>query len=239
MQARQQKLIESYQRIKTFLDEHTSAETPGFPAAVAAFTAVFTKLSQHSSAQVVGRQMSRAERRRLASLLRKLRDFHMKPIVTIAKTEIETQPGITDAFQLLKGSAGPVRVLAAAKAMRETAERFTPTFIAAGRPADFLTRFDTAIQAVEAALGDHARNIGTKVGAGAGLARELRKARRATEILDSLVKEAFEANDVILEKWRSAKRVRALPVIAAESPDEPATPPDISPEPVQPTPHAA
>src|SRR5687768_1951234 len=98
MQSRQQKLIEMYQRVKTFLAEHPAAETPGFTSAKDGFEAVLGRITDHSSAQVQGRQLTRAERQRLTSQMSKLRVYHMKPIVAIARAEIDTQPGITDAF---------------------------------------------------------------------------------------------------------------------------------------------
>src|SRR5687768_16269847 len=165
MDARQQKLIESYQRVKAFLAEHAPPDAPGFAAARESFETVLAQITDHSSAQLMGRQLAKAESQRVKSLMHKLRLYHMKPIVTIARAEIEQQPGITEAFQLPHGSVGAVRLLAAAKAMWESAQLYQSAFVGAGRSTDFLERLSAAMTAVESALGGHARNIGTRVGA--------------------------------------------------------------------------
>ena len=240
MYSRQQKLIELYQRVKAFLAEHPAPEAPGFTAAREKFEALVAQVTDHSTAQLMGRQLTRAESQRVKSLMSKLRVYHMKPIVTIARAEIDQQPGITEAFQLPHGSVGAVKLLAAAKAMRESAQLYQPVFVGAGRPADFLDRLTAAMTAVESALGGHARNVGTRVGANVGLTRGLSRARNALELLDPIVREAYEGNQVVLAKWKAAKRLRGVPAPAGTAEPEAAAPtPDIGPSTPVTTPTAA
>jgi hypothetical protein len=49
------------------------------------------------------------------------------------------------------------------------------------------------------------------VGARAGLAKEIKRGRRAVDVLDTIVKAAFRDDSNVLAEWRSAKRIRALP----------------------------
>ncbi|MGH7638466.1 MAG: hypothetical protein ACREOK_12530 [Gemmatimonadaceae bacterium] len=230
MDARQTNRIESHQRVKVFLEANPAPDNAGIAQAKAALDAVLAELTDHSSAQVAGGQLSRFERRRVESLMKKLRDQHMKPIATIAKGEIDAQPGITEALRMPEGGTGPVTLLAAARAMLTSASKFQPTFVRHGRPEDFLDQFGAAIDAIEEALVGQSQNIGTKVGARAGLAKALQRGRRAVEILDPLVKIAFEGNAVVLAQWATAKRVRAVPMPSALESETP----DISPTPEQP-----
>ena len=75
-----------------------------------------------------------------------------------------------------------------------------------------------------------ARNLGRQVGGRAGLEQEIKRGRRVVDVLDTIVKAAFRGDQDVLAKWRSAKRVRALPGPGAGAeggevmPTAPATP---------------
>jgi hypothetical protein len=233
MQVRQQKLIESYQRVQVFLESNPAPGTAGITEARAMLDAALVELKDHSTAQLFGRQLSRAERQRVIARMKRLRNQHMRPIVAIAKAQAGRMPGIRDELQMPAGGLGSGNLLAAAGAMRNAAANHVPIFVEAGLPADFLDRFDAAMGAIRQALGGHAVNIGTKVGANEGLKAQLQRARQAVDILDPLVQTAFEGNDVVLARWRAAKRVKAVPTFPASADgQEPA--PDVGPEP-QPT----
>ena len=218
MQAREKRIIEAFQRVKTFLEVNPAPSTAGFTEAKAMLDDAVSQLAELSSAQVFGVQLTRAERARLAEAKRKLRHHHMKPIVTIARAQIETTPNIAKALSLPPSGLGVVNLVAAAEAMKDAAALFPETFVTAGRPQDFLEQFDQAIQAVEDAAVGKARTVGTRIGARAGIAQQLRLGRRAVEILDPIVKIAFERNDVALAQWRSARRVHAVPVFFVSDP---------------------
>lgn len=226
MYARQRKLVESYQRVRTFLTANPAPNAPGLSQVVATFDVALAELADHSSAVLSGGQLSRFERRRLEALMKKLREQHMRPIVAIAKAEIDAQPGITEALRMPNGALGAVALIAAARAMHSSAMQFRETFLRAGRPEDFLEQLTAAVEAVQGAMTGQARNIGTKVGARAGLSKALQRARRAVEIMNPLICTAFEGNEVVLAQWKAAKRVRAVPVPSAE--EQPVSP-DASP----------
>ena len=233
MQARQQKLIESYQRVKVFLEANPASGTPGFAEAKAGLDAVVAQLTDHSTAQVSGRLLTKAERQRVTALMKRLKEQHMRPIASIAKAE-NSIPGLIEELKMPRHALGALRLVAAARAMRGSAATYAETFVRAGRPQDFLERFDAAIVAVQDALGGHARNVGRKIGANAGLSQQLQRGRLAVDILDPIVRMAFEGNEVVLAQWRAAKRVRGVPGVSGTGAgDEPA--PAITPSATQPT----
>ena len=230
MQDRQQKLIESFQRVQAFLATHESPGAAGLAEAKAILDAAVEELLDHSSAQLFGRQLSKAERMRVKARMKRLRGQHMLPITAIAKLRADRLPGLADELKMPVGGLGAGRLVHAARAMRNAAAQHVPLFVEAGRPADFLAQLDAAIASIEQALGGHALNIGTKVGANAGLKDQLRRARRAVDLLDPLVKTAFEGNAVVLARWQAAKRVKGGAAFA--SPDgsaEPEITPAIAP----------
>ena len=234
MQARQQKLIESYQRVKVFLEANPASGTPGFAEAKAGLDAVVAQLTDHSTAQVSGRLLTKAERQRVTALMKRLKEQHMRPIATIAKAASDSIPGLIEELKMPRHALGALRLVAAARAMRGSAATYAETFVRAGRPQDFLERFDAAIVAVQDALGGHARTVGRRVGANAGLTQQLQRGRLALDVLDPIVKMAFEGNEVVLAQWRAAKRVRGVPGVSGTGAgDEPA--PAITPSATQPT----
>ena len=215
MDLMQKRLIESYQRVKNFLGKHP-ATTPGFAEGKALIDAVVERLAELSSAQVFGLQLSQAGRISIGRACRRLRHHHLKPIVTIAKAEIEGDPAIAKALRMPPSNAGPVALLAAARALRDAAGLYQPTFVRFGRPQDFLEQLNAAMQAVEDAMSVHAGSYGTRIGARAGMEQELRRGRRAVEILDPIVQIAYEGNNLVLAEWRSARRVRGVASVAPE-----------------------
>jgi hypothetical protein len=172
---------------------------------------VIARISDHSSAQVYGTQVARAERSKQKALLRTLYEKHMRPIVAIGKAEMADEPGIQDALRIPPLSVGPLKLLAAAAALRDAVALYQPRFVRNGRPADFVDQLKAAMDAVEKSMGDHANNVGNRVGARKGIQMELRRGRGALAVLDSIVRASFAGNSVVLARWRIAKRVRGLP----------------------------
>jgi hypothetical protein len=209
MKGREKQAIESYQRVKTFLGVYPAPAPATYAGPEDVLDDVISQLTDHSSTQVLGTHLSQSEQRRQKSLMRKLREHQMRPIVAIAKSEIEAEPGIEKALRLPPKGISPVKLVAAAQAMREAAALFAPVFVKKGRPENFLEQLTAAIEAVTKSTSGRARILGTRVGAKAGIAQEVRRGRRAVEMLDSIVTPAFEGNDVVLAAWRAAKKVYA------------------------------
>lgn len=209
MNGRQKQLIESYQRVKTFLEAYPAPAPATYAGPKEVLDEVVARLADHSSTQVLGTHLSQSEQRRQKSLMRKLRDHQMRPIVAIAKSEIDAEPGIEKALRLPPKGTSPVKLLAAAQAMHDAASLYAPVFVQKGRPADFLDQLSAAMDAVTKSGSGRAKILGTRVGAKAGIGQEVRRGRRAVEMLDSIVAPAFEGNDVVLAAWRAAKKVYA------------------------------
>ena len=211
MERKQKQVIDSYQRVQTFLDEHPAPPPYDYSRPKLVLDEVVAQLGEHSSDQLYGRQLGQAERRRQDVLVRRLRDQHLRPIVTIARASFADQPGIEKALRMPRTGLTIVGLLAAASAIRDAATQYEPSFVKNGRPADFLEQLSAAIEGVRKSEDLHARNVGRRVGAKAGLAQELRRGRKAVEMLDAIVRAAFEGNDVALAAWRAARRVRGIP----------------------------
>lgn len=224
MKSKEKLVIESLLRVQAFLGENPAPAPASYAEPKAVLDEVIGQLGEHTGAQVLGLQLSKAQQKRQAAAARKLRDHHLRPIATIAQSAVDVDPGIADAFKLPSGNAGVLRLIASADAMREAAAPIAASFVTAGRPADFVEQLAAAITALRDMVGGRGTILGTHVGAKAGIKQQLRRGRLAVKRLDSIVRVAFEGNDVVLARWGAMKRVRALPAVASgDVSNEPAT----------------
>lgn len=212
MYAKQKQVIESFVRVQAFLAAHPAPAPATYAGPAEVLDDAVRQLRTYAGDQVYGRQLSAAEVRRQHQVMKRLVDRHMRPIVTIARAQHGSDPDVRlpEALKLPRSGIGVMKLLAAAEAMIKAAREFEPTFVAAGRPADFLAQFEAAIAGVNDVLSTRGTLLGTQIGAKKGLYVMLRRGRRAVDRLDAVVRVAFESDPVALEKWRVAKRVQAV-----------------------------
>jgi hypothetical protein len=211
MQATQKQAIEAYQRVQAFLADNPPPESPGYAVQKKAFDEIVASLTDHSLNQVAGRRLRRAEVPRQVRLRRELREQHLAPISQIARATLADAPGIAKALRMPANNLSALKLVAEASAIRDAAALYEQQFIQAGRPADFLVQLDAAAEAVRQSMLGKARNLGRQVGAGAGIGRDIKRGRSVLDVLDTIVKTAFWEDKNVMAKWRTAKRVRAIP----------------------------
>lgn len=209
MIVKQKQTLEAFVRVRAFLEEHPLTGPLSYTGARETLDEVVSRLREYAGAQITGRELSRAELRRQEQLIQQLRDRHMRPIVTIARAQIEPESDVRmpAAIRMPRAGIGVTRFLQACDGMIEGARPFEAAFVANGLPADFLARFTAARSELERTLGGRATLVGTHVGARTGLQVQMRRGRRAVDRLDAVVRASFDGDDVTLAKWRSAKRV--------------------------------
>ena len=98
---------------------------------------------------------------------------------------------------------------------KQAADAYVSDQIANGLPADFLARFTSARNELEATQSGRATLVGTHVGARAGMQVQIRRGRGALDRLDAVVRAAFDGDEETLAKWRNAKRVHQLTTASA------------------------
>lgn len=207
---RQQKqIIETFVRVQGFTDSHPLTTPFSYGGADATIGDVVRRLREHAGAQVAGRALSREQAGRQRQVLRQLLDEHVRPIVAIARAQDELQSDVRmpSTIRMPRNGIGVTKVLQFCDGIIEAARPFESTFLAFGRPADFLARFTAARDALEALLGGRAAHVETHVAARAGLAVQIRRGRSAVRRIDSVVRAAFRDDAMTLAVWRAAKRV--------------------------------
>lgn len=213
MYATQKQVLESFVRVRAFLEAHPATGRLTYAAAQSMLDDALQPIRTYAGQQVSGRVLSRSELARQQQLIRRLRDEHMRPIVTIARAQIEPESdaGLPAAFRLPRFTWVVTKVLQASDGMIEVARSFEAVFLAQGMPPDFLARFQEARDELARVFAARAALIGTHVGARAGLPVELRRGRRAVDRLDAVVRAAYGGDEAMLAAWRAAKRVHRLP----------------------------
>lgn len=218
METKQKQTIEAFQRVQAFLEAFPAPPPATYSAPKVVLGDVVAQLTDHSAEQVSGRSMSTAEERRQKRLVTILREHHLRPIVAIARATISDEPGIEAALRFPPAKLSVLKLIAEANAIRGSAALYEPAFVKNGRPADFLAQLAAAIDAVRLSMDGRARQVGRHIGAKAGLEQQLRRGRKAEDMLDSIVMVAFEGNDVVLAKWQNARKVQAIPGGGAAAP---------------------
>jgi hypothetical protein len=210
--AKQKQVIESFVRVLAFLRANPATPPATYAGPGEVLDEAVRQLRSFAGDQVYGQQFSAAELRRQEQVMQRIVDRHMRPIVTIARAQIEGDSDIRlpAAIKLPRSGISVTGFLAAVEAMLKAARSFEALFIENGRPADFIAQFVAATAELEQVLGSRGTLVGTHVGAKRGIHVMLRRGRRAVDRLDSVVRVAFEGNEVALEKWRVAKRVQAV-----------------------------
>lgn len=228
MQLKWKKQIDALQRVQVFLGARPVAAPASYAEPKEILDDVIAKLRDYATSQVSGQRLSQAEKEKQEELVRRLREHHLRPIAAIAKASLSQSPGIGRALRMPAGNLGVFGLLSAARSIRTSIALYEPVFVRNGRPADFLEQLDAAIAALGESVDGRGGYVRRHVGARAGIQKELKRGRRAVEMLDSIVRVAFEGNDVVLAEWEIAKRVQSLPVSSASQEGED---PVILPEP--------
>jgi hypothetical protein len=186
---------------------------PGFEEAKKALDDALARLREYSSVRLSGTDLGRAQARRRDQLVERVRDRHMRKIVTIARAQIEpgSDAGLPAALRMPRQPLSITKVLQACDAMIEAARPYEAVFVANGLPQDFLAQFEAAREGLAEIVDARSTLLGARVGARKGLEMQFRRGRRAVERLDALIRAEFEGEEAILLSWRKAKRVQKLP----------------------------
>ena len=203
MYAKQKQVLESYVRVRTFLEDHPATGWLTYRGAEETLDEVLQRAFTQAGTQLSGPALGRGEARRQRQLMGRIRDRHMRPLVTIARAQIEPDADVRlpAAFRMPYARLGVTRFLQACDGMLEAAVPFEAALIEEGLPSDFLVRFMEAREELDRTQSRRAECTTSHVGARVGLAVELRRGRHFAQWLDQVrhVFGAVEQHDVFEE----------------------------------------
>ncbi len=217
MDKRQKQVMDSLVRVQAFLDAHPATGTLTYTHAREMLDGVVDRLRSYAGAQLSGRSQSRAELRRQRDQIALLVAQHIRPIVTIARAQIEptSDVGLPEGLKLPRLPLGPTKMLAVCDSMIEAARLHEAVFVESGMPADFLQQFVAARNVLVQLMGGRATQVSTQVAARAGLKVQLTRGRRAVDRLDAIVRASYRRDETVLATWAQAKRVQLLPGVVS------------------------
>ena len=96
--------------------------------------------------------------------------------------------------------------MASAEAMAKAVDPKKDLFISHGLPADFVEQLRAAADAVRQTIDARATSRTIRVGATAALRSDIRAARKAVRLIDTILRRDLKGSDTLRE-WESAKRV--------------------------------
>lgn len=226
MQTKHKQVIDMIVRVLAFLAAHPAINPASYAVPLAVLDGTLRQLREYAGAQLSGWTLKKAQLDKAEKLVKRLLDWHIRPLVTIA--EALSADGV--AMPQLTQPPGDItftRLIAIVDAVADSARPFEAQFIEAGRPVDFLAQLAAARAELEQTLGNRAEERGKHIGATVGMAVQVRKARAAVKRIDALVRISYEGNVVVLERWKAAKRVLGVATISKTDTTE--TQPDITP----------
>ena len=225
MEARQQQVIGMIGRVQSFLVVHTAIQPSSYAVAKGVLDEVVKELRAYAAAQVAGVSLNQAQFAAAEKAAKRLIDGHIRPIVTIGQA-LAKEGEAVPRLKMPRTGTTFLALKTFADGLAGSLESYAAIFAANGCPSDFITELRGATAELDSAIGGQATQKGAKIGATKGLQVQLRRARATVKRLDAVVRMAYAGNDVVLEKWRFAKRITAV----RTTPAEPATTPDITPE---------
>lgn len=212
MNAKQEQVLGSFVRVRSFLDATPLTGMIDAARAREMLDDALQRAREHVATQEAAPASGRAALRRQQDIVERIKDEHMRPMVTIARSQMEpgADVGLSAGLRMPTGKLGLQELLQWCDGMLEMVRPFEALFIAGGMPADFLARFAAAREELVRSMHTRARLTTAHVAARKGLQVELRRARLAVDRLDALVRACYRRDEAVLSVWRSTKRVHKL-----------------------------
>jgi hypothetical protein len=213
MKKQQEHVVESFIRIRAFVRALPAPHDPAVAFATEALDRALAQLRDAAARQERGPTEIRASFARQQDLMGVLRDEHIRPLVTTARSMIAPtdDPGVREFLRMPKVNIRATTLLGVCDGMLAMLPPLAPVFIARGMPNDFLDRFRAARNALDASTDEREAAWLMRLTATRELGQCLRSCRAATDQLDAHIRATYSRNETILRSWRQVKRVGRRP----------------------------
>jgi hypothetical protein len=207
MHENQKRMLAALRRVQSFLDGRAES-LPGINDTGARQTIdeIVGELESLSLKQDPTKFQRRAELEQLKALRDGLRATWMRPIASIAATQLRNTPEY-DKLRYPIQRTDDVMLAIEGREMAAAAGRHREVFTGAGMPADFDQTCVAAIAVFDRAVADRQLNNAMRVAVTGQLRAEARRGAHAIRVMDSLVRPLLANRDQLRAEWDSAKRV--------------------------------
>lgn len=226
MTDKENRKYQMFVRVRNFCTAHTTDFAANSLAAqlIAALVALITTLDGLIAEQVSGRGAAREGSSTRGAARAALRDS-MEAISRTARTLALTIPGLDEKFRVPQAS-NDQKLIAAARGFARDAAPHAAQFIAHELPADFIEELNEDIAALQSAIDHHTDGVGDHVGARAGIDRLVDEASQMVRQLDTIIRNKYRNDPVVLAEWASASHTERDPKRKPAAPTPPAPPPN-------------
>lgn len=221
MRRKDRSTFDSFQRVKEFLTQHPLADEPASLGAQAAeLDDVIQRLSDDAVKQETGSRYAQVHIERERALRASLYADHLQPISRIAR-DVFGVSGMDRAFRVPRNVRVNQPLIAAARAMAESAEKEKDVFLRHGLPQDFIEQLRAAASALDETRTAKTESARHRVTATASVQDQIKRGRKAVRLLDAVLVLRLRNEPELLAAWRIARKVRptAAPVVAVDGAD--------------------
>jgi hypothetical protein len=212
MGVKEEKVLDTGQRVQGFLDAESAAIGTTVPAELRA--ELDGGVAQLGAAQVTKEALTEAATAEVAKqngIRKEVSGDFLIPLGRIVRRAFPDSPD----FQALVVSAGGTRknqFIAKVTAALPVATAHAPELISKGMPADFVAQMQTAVAQLTASVAARGAHVGNKAEAVTAVTQSAKAIRDIVHIIDGNMRRALKTNQPLLAKWNSAKRVQATAV---------------------------
>lgn len=225
MDAYQDRVSQSFRGMEAWIDANPTLLPPEAAGQVEALRAVNQALAQYVIEQEHQGRAGSGNTVTVQQLRRELRQDHLVPIATMARSVVKITPELEVALRVPRPDANDAKVLASANAIAKIGDAHKDLLVQHGLPTTFVDDLRTLAATLQTAVDERRQAKTRRVGATEAIADELKTGRSVVQALDIVIARALRSQPGLLAEWKNAKRVTIKPVRSAAAPDAPAAVP--------------
>ena len=218
MNGKQQKLVQRFVQVESFLDANQALIDPASVAPQRVVLANAIAQVATYAQQQQSRGVETVQAHTVASLRDSLRDSFMRPIATIALAKLPITPNLRSAFTLPPAKTNALTLVTMAQTMGQAAVPYAQVFIQNGLKPTFLDDLSKAVGALHDAVTAADGSKVTSKGATSGIKEQLVAGKGAIRLIDAIVRPDLASNKTLLSQWNTVKRTAGAPKLSTPAP---------------------
>lgn len=219
MQSHQDRVSQSLRGMEGWIDAHPTLVPPEAAGQVEALRGINQRLGQYVIDQEQQDRARSAGTVTVQQLRRELRQDHLVPIATMARSVVKITPELEVALRVPRPDAANAKILASANAIAAIGDAHKDVLVQHGLTASFVDDLRALTTTLQTAVDDRRQAKNRRVGATKAISDEVKNSRLVVQALDIVITRALRGQQPgLLAEWRNAKRVTIKPARPAAAP---------------------